>query len=60
MDKYCIMRSQGPNDGLAMLPDMVAPNSLSIIAPTSDHFFAEDPQIKEKTMAILNTVFDLL
>lgn len=60
MDKYCIMRSQGPNDGLAMLPDMVAPNSLSIIAPTSDHFFAEDPQIKEKTMAILNTVFDVL
>jgi hypothetical protein len=50
------MRSEGPNDGLGMLPDMVVPNSQTIIAPTSDHFFAEDPQIKEKSVALLKTV----
>jgi hypothetical protein len=60
MDKYCIMRSQGPNDGLALLPDMVVSNSYTIIAPYSDHFFAEDPSIKEKTVALLKTVIDLL
>lgn len=60
MDKYCIMRSQGPNDGLALLPDMVVSNSYTIIAPHSDHFFAEDPAIKEKTVALLNTVLGLL
>jgi hypothetical protein len=60
MDKYCIMRSQGPNDGLGLLPDMVVPNSISIIAPTSDHFFAEDPLIKEKTVALLKTTIELL
>lgn len=60
MDKYCIMRSQGPNDGLGLLPDMVVSNSYTIIAPYSDHFFAEDPSIKEKTVALLKTVIGLL
>jgi hypothetical protein len=59
-DKYCIMRSEGPNDGLALLPDMVLPNSSTIIAPTSDHFFAEDPLIKEKSIALLKTVLESL
>lgn len=59
-DKYCIMHSEGPNDGLALLPDMVVPNSYTIIAPASDHFFAEDPLINEKTIALLKTAIDLL
>mgnify|MGYP001558927031 CR=1 FL=1 len=59
-DKYWIMSSQGPNDGLALLPDMVLPNSVTIIAPESDHFFAEDPMIKDKSVALLNTVVELV
>ncbi len=58
-DKYCIMHSEGPNDGLGLLPDMVVPNSQTIIATTSDHFFAEDPQIKEKSIALLKTVMQV-
>ena len=42
-DKYRMMRKDGPNDGLTLLPDIVAPHSLSILSPTTDHFFAEDP-----------------
>lgn len=60
MDKYCIMRSQGPNDGLGLLPEMVVSNSYTIIAPYSDHFFAEDPLIRKKTVALFNTVIGLL
>jgi hypothetical protein len=60
MDKYCIMRSQGPNDGLGLLPEMVVSNSYTIIAPYSDHFFAEDPLIRKKTVALFNTVIGVL
>lgn len=59
-DKYCIMRPLGPNDGLALLPDMMAPRSRTIVAPSSDHFFAEDPLIKEKTVSLLKTTLGLL
>ena len=44
-DKYSMMRADGPNDGLTLLPDILPPNSLSILAPRSDHFFAEDREI---------------
>ncbi len=59
-DKYSLMRSDGPNDGLALLPDMIAPDSVTIIAPDSDHFFAEDPAIDSKSLALLLTVLQLL
>jgi hypothetical protein len=59
-DKYCIMRSDGPNDGLGLLSEMVVPDSQTIIATTSDHFFAEDPQIKEKSVALLKTVMQVV
>ncbi|ETW93780.1 MAG: hypothetical protein ETSY2_50835 [Candidatus Entotheonella gemina] len=55
-DKYLLMRKKGPNDGLSLLPDLVAPNSQSILAPRSDHFFAEDPEIDDKTLALLLTI----
>ncbi|PJZ71193.1 hypothetical protein CH373_01380 [Leptospira perolatii] len=55
-DKYKMMRSDGPNDGLTLLPDIVAPNSLSILSPNTDHFFAEDPEIEQKTLALLLTI----
>ncbi len=53
-----MMRDDGPNDGLTLLPDVIAPNSLSILAPKSDHFFAEDPEIDSKTLALLVTVME--
>ncbi len=53
-----MMRGDGPNDGLTLLPDILAPNSLSILAPRSDHFFAEDPEIDDKTLALLLILID--
>ncbi|MGJ4746216.1 hypothetical protein ACQV5M_07645 [Leptospira sp. SA-E8] len=55
-DKYRMMKDLGPNDGLALLPDLLAPNSLTILAEKSDHFFAEDPEIDIKTVALLKTI----
>ena len=55
-DKYLMMRADGPNDGLTLLPDIIAPNGQSILAPKSDHFFAEDPEIDAKTLALLLTI----
>jgi len=55
-DKYSMMIDDGPNDGLTLLPDIIAPNSLSILSPTTDHFFAQDPEIDLKTLALLVTI----
>lgn len=55
-DKYSMMMGDGPNDGLTLLPDIIAPNSLSILSPATDHFFAEDPEIDHKTLALLVTI----
>ncbi|MDZ4724689.1 MAG: hypothetical protein SH817_00925 [Leptospira sp.] len=55
-DKYCLMRDDGPNDGLSLLPDLLAPDSMTIFAPKSDHFFAEDPEIDQKTVALLKII----
>jgi hypothetical protein len=55
-DKYLMMRPDGPNDGLTLLPDIIAPNSRSILSTTTDHFFAKDPEIDNKTLALLVTI----
>lgn len=57
-DKYHMLRDGGPNDGLSYLPDLIAPNSLSILSPGTDHFFAEDPEIHRKTLALVVTILD--
>ncbi len=59
-DKYSILKKDGPNDGLTPLADIIAPNSVTLIAPGSDHFFAEDPRINQKTVALAKTVIALL
>jgi hypothetical protein len=59
-DYYSILASGGPNDGLTYLPDMVAPGSVTIVAPSSDHFFAEDPAINDKTIALMKVVIAYL
>lgn len=52
-DKYPRLSADGPNDGLTLLPDAIAPQSLTVVALGSDHFFAEDPKIDEKTVALM-------
>lgn len=53
---YRMLRSDGPNDGLVLLTDVIAPDSLTVVALGSDHFFAEDPQIDRKTLALMRLV----
>ena len=59
-DKYPLLAPDGPNDGLTLLADAIAPNSRTIIAIGSDHFLAEDPRIDEKTVALAKTVISYL
>lgn len=60
LDKYPILRREGPNDGLTLLADILAPGSITIIAPGSDHFFNEDPEIDIKTVALAQTAIQYL
>ncbi len=55
-DNYSLLTPEGPNDGLTPIADIIAPNSSTIVAIGSDHFFAEDPRINEKTIALLKVV----
>jgi len=59
-DTYPLLSSEGPNDGLTLLSDVIVPNSLTIIAIGSDHFFAEDPRINDKTVALTKVVISYL
>lgn len=59
-DKYPLLRSDGPNDGLTLLADVIAPDGLTIVAMGSDHFFAEDPRINEKTVALMKLMLTQL
>lgn len=53
---YRMLRSDGPNDGLALLSDEIAPGSLTVVALGNDHFFAEDPEIDRKTVALMKLI----
>ena len=59
-DTYPVLRLQGPNDGLTLLADAIAPGSLTIVALGNDHFFADDPRIDEKTVALMKLMVSLL
>lgn len=59
-DKYPMLRQLGPNDGLTLLTDVIAPGSLTLVALGNDHFFAEDPEINRKTAAMMRMVFAYL
>ena len=50
---YRMLRSDGPNDGLALLADGIAPGSLTVVSLGNDHFLAEDPDIDKKTIALM-------
>jgi hypothetical protein len=55
-----LLISEGPNDGLTLLSDIIAPSILTIIALGSDHFFAEDHRINDKTVALAKVVISCL
>ncbi len=59
-DRYLMLRDLGPNDGLTLLRDIIAPDSTTIIAVGSDHFFAQDPEIHLKTIALMQLIVDYL
>jgi len=59
-DKYPLLKADGPNDGLTLVADVVAPNSFTVVALGSDHFFAEDPRINEKTVALMKLIITYL
>ncbi len=52
---YQKMKALGPNDGLTLLPDAIAPNSLTIVQLGLDHYYL-DPKIDLKTAALAQTV----
>jgi len=58
--RYPLLAPEGPNDGLTLLADVTLPGSMTIIAIGSDHFFAEDPLIDVKTIALTKTVISHL
>ncbi|GAB3529714.1 hypothetical protein GCM10027342_39090 [Photobacterium alginatilyticum] len=58
--KYPLLKPEGPNDGLTLLTDAIAPNSMTIVALGSDHYFAEDPEIDKKTIVLLALVITYL
>ena len=53
---YRMLRSHGPNDGLALLTDEIVPGSLTVVALGTDHFLAEDPEIDKKTVALMKLI----
>ncbi|MGH8528251.1 MAG: hypothetical protein ACRETN_00180 [Nevskiales bacterium] len=52
---YQKMKTLGPNDGLTLLPDAIAPNSVTIVQLGLDHYYL-DPRIDIKTAALAQTV----
>ncbi|MDQ3025631.1 MAG: hypothetical protein M3R58_03900 [Pseudomonadota bacterium] len=59
-DTYPVLKRDGPNDGLTLLADAIAPGSLTIVALGSDHFFADDPRIDAKTVALMRLMIAYL
>jgi len=55
---YPFIAGEGPNDGLTPLIDIIAPDSMTLVATGSDHYFMEDPEIERKTVAIVHTVLE--
>jgi hypothetical protein len=53
---YPRLAREGPNDGLTLLADALAPGSLTIVAFGRDHFVAEDPLIEAKTVALMKVM----
>jgi len=59
-DSYRVLRKLGPNDGLTLISDEIAPQSVTIADLGIDHFFNKDPEIDLKTVALARTVLSVL
>jgi len=56
---YHALRREGPNDGLALLPDLLAPRGVTVAELGRDHFF-QDARLEEKIRALAETVVALI
>tara|TARA_R110002049_G_scaffold195501_1_gene364610 strand:+ start:194 stop:1384 length:1191 start_codon:yes stop_codon:yes gene_type:complete len=56
---YGILKAQGPNDGLTLVTDALAPG-FTIMAVGIDHFVNNDPDIDLKTAALLPVLLKLI
>ncbi|MCB1690835.1 MAG: hypothetical protein KDI33_20220 [Halioglobus sp.] len=56
---YSILKAQGPNDGLTLITDALAPG-YTIMAVGIDHFVNNDPDIDLKTAALLPVLLKLI
>lgn len=57
--RYRRLVRHGPNDGLTLLADVIAPGGVTVVEPGLDHFFAA-PDILERGLALLAMVFSEL
>lgn len=55
---YGVLARKGPNDGLTLLADALAPGSRVVIALGADHFF-QVPHIDRKTVALMQLMVRL-
>lgn len=58
-DRYVDLRNEGPNDGLTLITDAIAPNSVTVAQLGVDHFFL-DPDVDAKAAALIHTVINEL
>lgn len=56
---YGMLKAQGPNDGLTLIPDALAPG-YTIMAVGMDHFVNNDPEINIKTAALVPVLLKLI
>ncbi len=56
---YSLLRKSGPNDGLTLVTEAMAPG-YTVLAVGSDHFINEDPAIEQKTLALLPVMLELI
>ncbi|NND68498.1 MAG: hypothetical protein HKN19_13000 [Halioglobus sp.] len=56
---YNLLKKQGPNDGLTLITEAMAPG-YTVLAVGSDHFINEDPAIDRKTLALLPVMLELI
>lgn len=56
---YSLLREDGPNDGLTQIIDEIPEASITVPEIGLDHFF-NDPKIHIKTIALTNTVVQLI
>jgi hypothetical protein len=53
---YSRLREHGPNDGLTLVTDPVLPGTHTIVALGQDHFFADDPELELRTLALTSVL----